>query len=303
MNRLKSLAVFVRVVELGSFAAAARDLGLSPAMVGNHVRALERWFSAPLLVRTTRQQSLTDAGHEVLTRARHVLAGMTALEAMAENQEEPSGPLRLSAPIGIGRHFVAPALRGLAQRFPGLQVELRLSDVPEDMVKSGLDLAVRNGPLLGGEASLVARVIARQALHLAASPKYLAACGALRTLGDLQQHKTIRYCRNGRPRPWLFPSDGTVEQIDPPTAFMADDIESLCDAARDGLGITWLPAWLLAPHIAAGSLERILPEQEPFVIDTYLIRPATPHPSAKVLLAADVLAKEISRRLKDFPAI
>jgi DNA-binding transcriptional LysR family regulator len=303
MSRLKSLAVFIRVAELGSFAAAARDLGMSPAMVGNHIRALEEWFSTPLLLRTTRQQSLTDAGQEVLMKARYVLAGMDALDALAQGSEEPSGPLRLSAPIGIGRHFVAPALRNLAQSYPKLQVELRLSDVPEDLVKSGLDLAVRNGPLPGDEASIVARVIARQPLLLAASPDYLAAYGSPQTLGDLLHHKTVRYSRNGRPRPWLFPSDEVVEQIDPPAAFMADDIESLCDAARAGLGITWLPAWLVVPHISAGSLELVLPDQDPLVIETYLIRQASAHVSAKVRLAADTLSDIIARTLNDLPAI
>ncbi|WP_262299856.1 LysR family transcriptional regulator [Microvirga sesbaniae] len=297
MSRLKSLTVFVRVAELGSFAAAARDLGLSPAMVGNHIRALEEWFSTPLLLRTTRQQSLTDAGQEVLGKARHVLAGMAALESFAEQSQEPSGPLRLSAPVGIGRHVVAPALRGLARRYPELKVELRLSDLPEDMVKSSLDLAIRNGPLPGDEASLIARVIARQPLILAASPSYLAAYASPRTLGDLLQHKTIRYSRNGRPRPWLFPSGESVELIDPPTAFMSDDIETLCDAAREGLGITWLPDWLLAPHIAAGTLAIVLPEQKPWEIDTYLIRLASPHTSPKVLHAAEYVAKEVSQRL------
>ncbi|MCB8822935.1 LysR family transcriptional regulator [Microvirga rosea] len=303
MSRLKSLTVFVRVAELGSFAAAARDLELSPAMVGNHIRALEEWFSTPLLLRTTRQQSLTDAGQEVLAKARHVLAGMAALESLAERGEEPSGPLRLSAPIGIGRHVVAPALRNLARTYPKLKIELRLSDLPEDMVKSGLDLAIRNGPLPGDEASLIARVIARQTLILAASPSYLTAYGSPRNLGDLLQHKTVRYSRYGRPRPWLFPSGESVEQIDPPTAFMSDDIETLCDAAREGLGITWLPSWLLAPHIAAGTLAMVLPEQEPWVVDTFLIRPASPHFSAQVLLAADVLAEGIFQILNSWGVI
>jgi DNA-binding transcriptional LysR family regulator len=293
MNYLKSLAVFARVAELGSFAAASRDMGLSPAMIGNHIRALEQWFSTTLLRRTTRQQSLTEAGNDVLVQAQNILAGMAALELIAEPKEELSGYVRVSAPIGIGRHFVAPVLRQLAQDHKHLQIELRLSDVPENLVKSGLDLAVRNGPLSGSESSLIARVIARQSLKLVASPAYLSVAGRPSALIDMQNHRTIRYARDGRPRGWLFQVEGGLTQIDPPTSFMADDIESLCDAACNGLGIAYLPDWLVNPHLAKGLLELTLPDITCLEVDTYLVRPASQHASRRVLHVAGVLASRI----------
>lgn len=298
MDRLRSLTTFVRVVELGSLAAAARDLGMSPAMAGNHIRSLEAWFAAPLLLRTTRQQRLTDAGHEVLAEARNVLAGMTALERTAERTGDLSGPIRLSASVAVGRHYVAPALRELLRRHPRLSVELRLSDYPEDLVRSALDLAVRNGPLSGGEASLVARMIARQPLQLAASPGYLAAAGTPKTLAEIERRSTVRYCRDGRPRAWPFPTEGGLIHLDPPTSFIADDVESLCDAARDGLGIALLPGPLLDPYFADGSLVRVLPDQPPSMIDIYLVRPNALYPSQKVLEVADFLADAIPRAMR-----
>lgn len=299
MSRFDSLAVFTRVADLGSFAAAARAMGISPAMVGNHVRALESWFGAPLLLRTTRQQTLTDTGRLVLDRARALLDGMSELDSIAEQPEQLSGTLRIGAPVGIGRYHVGPAARAFAGGHPGLKLELRLSDTVEDMVKAGLDLAVRNGPVPGNEASLVARVIARQELLLVASPAYLDRAGEPATLNALMRHRTVRYSRYGRPRSWAFEIDGATVQMDPPAAFMADHIETLLDAARDGFGIARLPGWLVASALRDGLLRGVLPEQPPLVIDTYLVRPATRVPPPRVMMAADHLATAIARSMKD----
>lgn len=298
MDPLTSLSVFVRVVDLGSFAAAGRALGLSPSMVGNHVRALEARVAAPLLLRTTRQQSLTDAGAELLQRARGILEAMSGLDQMADRTADLAGPLRLSAPLGIGRHWVAPALRHFLHAHPGLEIDLQLSDQPKDLLATGLDLVVRNGPLLGSQASLVARVVARQSLILAAAPDYLAAAGAPARLDDLLRHRTLRYSRDGRARPWLFPTADGMIQLDPPTGFMADDIGTLCDAALEGAGICWLPDWLLRPHLAAGRLVPVLADQPALGIDVFLVRPNAPYPPRKLLLAADFLAQAIARQAR-----
>lgn len=295
MDELKALKVFTRVVELGSFTAAARDLGLSPAMVGNHIRSLEARFRAPLLLRTTRQQSLTEEGREIAERATAILAGIAALDEIADRGSDPVGSIRISAPVGIGRRFVAPVLRQLSLKYPLLRIELRLSDQPEDLVKSGLDLAVRNGPLAGGE-SIIARVVGRRPLVLAAAPSYAASAGLPSSLNELRTHRTVRYCRDGRPRTWLFPTEGGLTQLDPPTSFMADDIETLRDAALDGLGITWLPDWLLIPHFSDGSLLPVMSDQPALVIDTYLVRLDATR-TKRVELVAETLAAEMAKQL------
>lgn len=295
MNHLKSLRVFTRVVELGSFAAAARELGLSPAAVGNHVRSLETWFGASLLLRTTRQQSLTEEGREVIEQATAILDGMTALDNLACRNLEPAGPVSISAPIGIGRQFVAPIIHRLLQKHPSLRIDLRLSDRPEDLVKSGLDLAVRNGPLAGGE-TLIARSVARQTLVLGAAPSYARRRGLPANLEELRKHDTVSYSRNGRPRRWLFPTDDGMVQIEPPASFMATDIGTLCDAAINGLGIIWQPEWLLAPHFESGALIPVMVDQPALTIDTYLVRPDA-SPPKRVRIAADFIAAELTARL------
>ncbi|MEF0941636.1 LysR family transcriptional regulator [Rhizobium sp. BR 362] len=295
MDQLKALKVFSRTIELGSFAAAARDLGLSPAMVGNHVRALEEWFGTPLLRRTTRQQNLTEEGRELAQRAAAILAEMTELEELAKRGSDPEGHVRISAPLGIGRRFVAPIIRHVSLQYPKLRLELRLSDQPEDMVRSGLDLAIRNGPLVGGE-SMIARVLARRPLVLAAAPAYAKTFGLPASLDDLRDHRTVRYCRDGRPRQWLFPTDEGLVQLDPPTGFMSDDIEALRDAALDGVGITWLPDWLLASHFDDGSLMQVMPEQPAFSVETFLVRPDVAL-TQRVAVVRDALASQLKGQL------
>ncbi len=297
MGRFDSLLVFARVAVLGSFAAAARDLGMSPAMVGNHIRNIETWFGGPLLLRTTRRQSLTDLGQLVLTRVHELLDGMSQLDAMAERPERLAGVLRITAPTAIGRYHVGPAARAFSALHPDVNVELRLSDSIEDMVKEGLDLAIRNGPTPGNEASLIVRVIARQTLVLVASPAYLERAGEPMIVYDLMRHRTVRYSRYGRPRSWLFHTGSDIVQIDPPAGFMADHIETLLDAARDGSGIARLPSWLVAAAISDGSLRLVLPAQPPLVFDTYLVRPAATALSARVTAAADYLAAALARSI------
>ena len=293
MSRFESLSIFVRVVDFGSFAAAARDLGLSPAMVGNHVRSLEEWSGAPLLLRTTRQHSLTDRGQQVLAQARILLGNMEALEALNQRIDHLTGPLHIAAPVGLGRHHVGPIMRTFAVDHPALQIELRLSDAVEDIIKGGLDLAIRNGPISGNEASIVTRVIARQELWLVAAPRYLDQAGLPGSMEDLMQHRTVRYSRHGRPRAWAFPDKEKTIQIDPPTAFMADDIDTLLDAAREGCGISLLPDWLVASSSNDGSLQRVLASQPALVIETYLVRASVRVLSPKLRQASDYLSTEL----------
>lgn len=298
MSRFDSLSIFVRVVELGSFAAAARDLDMSPAMVGNHVRTLEAWFGAPLLLRTTRQQSVTDLGREVMARSQGILGSMHALDEIASRESQLTGVLHISAPLGIGRHYIAPALRHFASRHENLQIDLQLSDRVEDMVKVGFDLAVRSGPLLGNEASLVARLLVRQKLFLVATPDYLNRCSAPKSINDLQSHKTVRYSRYGRPRSWYLNYRGEIVKLDPPTVFMADSVEALCDAVRDGIGIGWLPEWLVNSYLKEGQLQRVLPHVPSYIVETFLVWPASKTTPLKVKMAIAHLTEEIGSAMR-----
>ncbi|TIX99636.1 MAG: LysR family transcriptional regulator, partial [Mesorhizobium sp.] len=206
MDRLTSMAVFVKAVDLGSFAAAAAALDLSGPMIGKHVRFLEERLGVRLINRTTRRQSLTDFGRAYYERCRLVLAEAEAADALAADQlSEPRGKLRVIMPVHFGRRCVAPILLQLAQRYPALELDLSFSDPIADLAEDGCDLAIRTG-ILEDQAGVIARRIARQRMVVCASPSYLEMHGWPRQLGDLGSHQAIIYRRSGRVvQPWLFP--------------------------------------------------------------------------------------------------
>src|SRR6202048_930857 len=149
MDRLTSMAVFVRVADLGSFAAAAKDLRLSPTMVGKHMRHLEQRLGSLLVNRSTRRQSLTELGRNYVDHCRHVLEEIDAGEALAEeSMRTPRGRIRVGSSLTFGAHALAPALVPFLKRYPEITVELELSDRMADPVDDGLDVAIRVGTLV-----------------------------------------------------------------------------------------------------------------------------------------------------------
>ncbi|RWL18201.1 LysR family transcriptional regulator [Mesorhizobium sp.] len=297
MDRLTSMAVFVKAVDLGSFAAAAAALDLSGPMIGKHVRFLEERLGVRLINRTTRRQSLTDFGRAYYERCRLVLAEAEAADALAADQlSEPRGKLRVIMPVHFGRRCVAPILLELAQRYPALELDLSFSDPIADLAEDGCDLAIRTGNL-EDQAGVIARRIARQRMVVCASPSYLEMHGWPRQLGDLGSHQAIIYRRSGRVvQPWLFPRDDQAAvEVMPVSRLRLDDLAAIADAAAAGMGLAWLPYWLVREHIQAGALLVLLPKQPGFLYDAYALWLQTPHLPLKVRLAVDALAAALPR--------
>lgn len=297
MDRLTSMAVFVKAVDLGSFAAAAAALDLSGPMFGKHVRFLEERLGVRLINRTTRRQSLTDFGRAYYERCRLVLAEAEAADALAADQlSEPRGKLRVIMPVHFGRRCVAPILLELAQRYPALELDLSFSDPIVDLAEDGCDLAIRTGNL-EDQAGVIARRIARQRMVVCASPSYLEMHGWPRQLEDLGSHQAIIYRRSGRVvQPWLFPRDDQAAvEVMPVSRLRLDDLAAIADAAAAGMGLAWLPYWLVREHIQAGALLVLLPKQPGFLYDAYALWLQTPHLPLKVRLAVDALAAALPR--------
>jgi DNA-binding transcriptional LysR family regulator len=296
MDRLKSMAVFAKAAELGSFAAAADALDLSAPMVGKHVRFLEERLGVSLISRTTRRQNLTEFGRAYLDRCRVVLAEAEAADQLAADQlAELRGKLSVTMPVHFGRHCVAPVLLQLAEKYPALELSLSFSDALFDLGEAGRDLAVRTGELENG-SGLIARRVARQRMVVCASPSYLERQGTPQQLEDLGRHEAIIYRRSGRVRPWLFPRGGEpAAEVHPVGRLRLDDLDAIAGAAAAGFGLAWVPSWLVRERIKAGTLVPVLPDQPGFLYDAWALWLETPHLPLKVRIAVDVLAAALPR--------
>lgn len=298
MDRLTSMAVFVKTVDLGSFAAAADALDLSGPMVGKHVRFLEERLGVRLLNRTTRRQSLTDFGRAYYDRCRSILAEADAADALAADQlSEPRGRLRVTMPALLGRRCVAPILMAFAERYPALELELSFGDRIVDLVEDRYDLAIRTGTL-EDRSGLVARRLSSHGMVVCASPSYVERHGAPRHIDDLVGHHAITYNRPGWVHPWLFPRDGQPAlEVTPASRMRLDDLEAIADAAVSGMGLAWLPSWLVRQRIRTGDLVEVLRDEPGYRFDNYALWLRTPHLPLKVRLAVDALAAALPKAM------
>ena len=190
MDRITALAAFVRTVELGGQAAAWEDLGRSRAMVGRHIHQLEDRLGVRLLNRTTRKQSLTEAGLAFFEKCASILDQLSEAERVAsELQAEPRGTLRVNGPMSFGSTHLASALAAYCERHPQVRIDLVLNDRQVDLVEEGYDVAIRIARLT--DSSLIARRLAPIRIVLCASPDYLSRNGTPRTPRELAGHNCL----------------------------------------------------------------------------------------------------------------
>ncbi|KWC93261.1 LysR family transcriptional regulator [Burkholderia cepacia] len=256
MDKLRSMETFVAVVEGGNFTEAAQRLGMSAVMVGKYVRELEERLGARMLERTTRRQSLTDAGRVFYEDARRALEQVRIAETSVERlRASPSGTLRISAPITFGACVVAPLAATFQQMHPLVRIELALSNRVVDLVDESFDLAVRIGEL--GDVDLIAKPLTMYRMVICASPDYLARHGRPETPQDLGMHHCLSHSVwNGRNGWKLGGWDGPQVSQDP--VFTCDDGNGLRMAAIAGAGLLLQPEVLVAHDLASGALVPVL---------------------------------------------
>ncbi len=290
MDRLTSMAVFVKAAELGSFAATAAELGLSAPMVGKHIQFLEDRLKIQLINRTTRRQSLTEFGQIYYQRCKIILAEVNSTELfIADQLAEPYGKFRITMPVHFGRHCVLPVILNLFRQHPGIKLDLSFSDRIIDLAEDGYDLAIRTGTLTE-RAGLVARRVASQAMAVCASPAYLERWGHPQKIDDLPGLPAIVYRRSGLVPPWLFPcTDQPPLEIAPLSSLRLDDLDAIADAATAGAGIAWLPYWLIRERVLSGALVHLFADQPGYLYDVHALWLQTPHLSRKIRLAVDAL--------------
>lgn len=289
MDRLAGMETFIRVVESGSFAAAAEASGVSATMVAKQVMAIETRLGASLLLRTTRRHQLTEVGKLYLERCRAALAGVALAEASAaELQMTPRGQLHLVAPVGFGSRTLAPALASWLAEHPEVTVHLTLDDQPERVVMAGHELGVVIGEVR--DASLVARPLRPYRRILAAAPAYLAAHGTPIHPHELTHHSCLGIAYWRYHHHWhLLGPDGETCVIPVSGRFTANDGGALRRAAAAGAGIVLQPEDALANDLAAGRLEPVLPAWSFRATPVYLVYARDRKPTAKLRSAIDFL--------------
>lgn len=292
----RGISVFVEAVDAGGFSAAAERLNMSRSSVGKAIARLEQRLGSRLFHRTTRSISLTEDGQGFYEYCQQALQAIRDGEAQIESgQQQVSGRLRVSMPVLFGRRCVAPVFSNLSRQYPELDIELSFNDRLVNLVDDGFDLVVRIGPLDASADNLVARKIAHQHMVICAAPTYLAACGIPQNIDEIHQHKTIAYGREGRINPWRFPAsdDDRAVTVEPNAKLRFDDIESIADAAAAGLGLAWLPYWLIRERIVAGELATVLENRPGMVIESYALWPQTLHLPLRVRVAIDALCRDL----------
>lgn len=289
MHGLQQLMAFAQTARRGSFAAAARDLGGTPSTLAKSVARLEASLGVKLFHRTTRRVNLTADGERLFRRCERILAEVEDLEAEAAGTRAGiGGTLRLDAPITYGKRVLMPILAKLLRTHPALELDLRLQDGYADLVRDGLDGAIRVGELR--DSTLVARRIDRQDLFLVASPAYLEEHGRPQRIEDLAGHRAIvfRMPSTGRHRPWQLRSGRRTIELHPACRTQVSDGEGIVAAAALGLGIAQIPDNIVQDELARGTLVELLPAHRPPSMPISVVMPSArlQPPRVRALLEA-----------------
>lgn len=294
MDRWQAMEAFVRVVESGSFVAAAERLKISTSSLSRLVADLEQHLGVRLLNRTTRRLSMTEVGQSYFERCVTLLADLAEAEAVAgQAAAQPRGTVRMTCSHGMAELHVAPAIARFVERFPDVKFDLVIADRLVDLVEEGFDLAIRVGPV--GSDRLVARRLGVIQLVLCAAPAYLARRGAPRSLANLADHDTLTYAYSSAPRTWrVIDAAGVIREVKVAGSLHANSGEALRAAAVAGLGLIYEPDFLLAAALEDGRLVRVLPEYSGVTGDIWAVYPSRRHLSLKVRLFVDHIAQALA---------
>jgi DNA-binding transcriptional LysR family regulator len=294
----EALAIFAKVVELRSFAAAAGELALSKATVSKAVSRLEDRLGARLFNRTSRRLALTDAGQKLSERAARLLADGEAAENDALSQSvAPRGLVRLAVPMTFGVKVVAPILPEFLKQYPDVSIDLHLSDAMVDLIGEGFDAGLRIASL--PDSSLIARRLCAMPRYTVAAPAYLKQYGRPTHPMHLAQHRCFAYAYLSTPNVWHY-TNAACEQasVRPAGQLRVNNGEALMPALIAGLGIADLPHFIVGDAIASGEVEVILKDWKQTEGSVHLVMPPGGPRPARVEVLAEFLAKQLAKGKK-----
>ncbi|MBS1159275.1 MAG: transcriptional regulator, LysR family [Proteobacteria bacterium] len=289
MDRLDAMQIFVRVAELGSFSAAALQLGVARSAVTRQIAALEAHLGVKLMARSTRRLTLTSGGTAYLEKCRVILNLVEAAETdVAAERLTPRGNIHISLPLSFGIKRLAPLLLDFSQRYPEVGLDMDYSDRRVKLIEEGIDLSIRITRRL--DPGDVARKIGTSRLLVIASPDYLARHGQPQHPAELVHHECLGYTAGGAVQSWSFMVDGGLENFPVHSRIHANNGDVLSEAAAQGLGITCQPDFIIERYLAAGSLAPILGDFPIPELGIYAMLPSNRHVPHRVRVLMDFLA-------------
>ena len=291
MSKLKDLDAFVQVANKGSLTAAAAGEGVTPAIIGRRLDALEDRLGVRLLVRTTRKLTLTQEGEAFLEDCQRILTDLANAEAqLTLGSARASGHLKVTAPAGFGRKHVAPLMLGFLRAHPEVSSSLDLSDRTVDLVNEGVDCAVRLGGL--EDSSLVAVRLGEMKRVVVGSPAYFQQRGTPRTLDDLHAHDCLALATQPG---WDFQAAGKPALFKPPGRFVCNDGAVLHEWALAGMGLAWRSLWEVGEDLRWGRLVSVLDEFATAPVGIHAVFPQRRHLPLRVRLFIDLLKDNYGR--------
>jgi DNA-binding transcriptional LysR family regulator len=294
----EALAIFAKVVELRSFAAAAAELALSKATVSKAVSRLEARLGARLFNRTSRRLALTDAGQKLTERAARLLADGEAVESEALSQSvAPRGLVRLAVPMTFGVKVVAPILPAFLEQYPDVSIDLHLSDAMVNLIGEGFDAGLRIASL--PDSSLIARRLCAMPRYTVAAPAYLKQYGRPTHPMHLAQHRCFAYAYLSTPNVWHFTNAaGEQASVRPAGQLRVNNGEAVLPALIAGLGIADLPEFIVSDAIASGEVEVILKGWKQTEGAVHLVMPPGGPRPARVEVLAEFLSMYFAKAKK-----
>jgi DNA-binding transcriptional LysR family regulator len=288
---VNEMLVFARVVQAGSFTAAAAKLGMPKSTVSRKVSELEERLKSRLLHRTTRKLSLTDAGRTYYDYCARVAAEVEEAErAVSSLQLTPRGLLRVTAPVNV--KFLGPIVGDFLKRYPDIRLELLCTGRAVDLVEESFDMAIRAGTL--ADSTLIARTLGSAPWHLVATPGYLKRHGHPRSPEDLKKYDCLFFGSGRNPFDLRLEHGDISVEVALPARMIVSDMDVLHSVATAGLGVALLPAMLSVNDLRAGRLKRVLPDWNPPSTPVHLVYPSGRHLSPLVKTFADHLQERMT---------
>lgn len=292
VDKLNAMAIFVRVVERGSFSAVAREMQTSQPTISKVLKALETGLGGKLIARSTRQLSLTDEGQRYYNECRQILAAVDAAEhSFQSGRERIAGHLRIGSSVSFGRLQIAPRLAQFLERHPGIEIDLQLSDQNQDLVSEGLDVTFRIGEL--NDSGLIARHIGTTHRVTVATSAYLKKHGQPHTPAELGGHNCLQFNLLNSQNLWVFEKNNQRHEVRIKGNAQSNNSEAIREMVLGGLGIALSPVWLFSEDLKAGRVTAILQDYTAQSLPMHAVSPANRRQSARVKAFVDYMSQAL----------